>query len=167
MICAVSMHSGICFLMEILLALTIHELGHIAAIKILKGKLTQIIFSGVGINIKAEFCADNDNIERLFVALAGPFANLTAFFAFFAIDRNVSRLCMAFALYSLIPIEGFDGRDIIGAFFKFGDKAELFVVILYFSGLIALLSAMNMLNLMGLSVLLYLILLTLASDETA
>lgn len=161
------MHCGMRFLLEIAVALLVHELGHIAAIKICKGKFLQIKFSSTGIGVKAKLCADCDNTNKLFVAAMGPAANLSAFFAFYPYSRNIAKLCIALAVYSLIPLEGFDGGDILSAFFCLSRKAKAAIFFAYLIAMIAFLSLSNLMDFTFVLVFLYLILLLLIGDETA
>lgn len=166
LICIVSMFNEIDFVLKLYFALTLHELGHIAAIKICGGKISKIVFSAIGINIKAQLYGDINNSKRLFVAAAGPLANAAAFFVFAPYNSDISKICIAIALYSLIPLEGFDGGDILDIFINVTDYIKTAVFIIYTVAFIAILSVSNMLNFSVIVIILYIVLLSLISDES-
>lgn len=90
-------------------ACIIHELGHIAAIRLTGGCIREISLSLLGIKISADPAATRT--KGLFVLLSGPAANLISgwiclklgIFGFFA------RFSIAEGLFNLLPLSCLDG----------------------------------------------------------
>ena len=88
-------------------AVAIHELGHIAAMLMMKIKIRQIRLCCCGILIRGDCCSDL-KISRI-VAAAGPAANiLPAYFS----HGTFKYIMLLTGIFNLIPIFGTDGGDI-------------------------------------------------------
>lgn len=107
------------YTVAVLFCAAFHEAGHIAAIKLLRGRVTEFAFLPFGAEIKAEMHAGYK--EDMMVAIAGPAFNLMlcgisfAVFCFFKHPLIVFvGICSFFlAVLNLIPIRSFDGAKIL------------------------------------------------------
>ena len=108
----------------ILIAVFIHELGHIAAMRALNIGINALRLRIFGL----EICADiPKGRKEAFVMAAGPLANLLSvpLFLVFKNDFFVSLAACSFVLglFHLLPCEGFDGGSALKALF-FQKKRE-------------------------------------------
>ncbi|MBQ8403596.1 MAG: hypothetical protein IJX55_04120 [Clostridia bacterium] len=105
----------------------VHELAHLAAVKLCGGKTERVRITAFGISLG--FSAPKTYGEEAFVAAAGPLAS----FAFAALGHfcggafggEVLSFSLFLGLINLLPFEGFDGGRIIGASVSslFGERA--------------------------------------------
>ena len=91
------------------LACTIHELGHFAAIWKFKGRVRYVKFSVVGAEIRLNTALGY--IPEGIIALAGPGINLC--FALLSVHLDISYVFadanLALGCFNLLPIRGLDG----------------------------------------------------------
>ena len=95
----------------------LHELSHLAAMKIFKVRVSQIKFYGAGIKIS---CCNMRNLskgKKLAVYSAGCIANLLLCAALCFIDEMQSMLNLCIACFNLVPISYFDGGMMLSALF--------------------------------------------------
>ena len=90
-------------------AVILHELGHVAAMLILKVKIRQVRLSSCGVLIDSEYCADC--FKGAIIALAGPLVNIAVYSAVPFSDFGLVMLVTG--VFNLIPITGTDGGDIL------------------------------------------------------
>lgn len=86
-----------------------HELGHIAALQILGGKLRRVELTGFGIKMTA---VPMPGIFReLVVLLSGPLVNIGIWLALEITGKygDISRLSLLAGLYNLLPLPFLDG----------------------------------------------------------
>ena len=102
-----------------LLAVVCHEVGHLAAMKVLKCSPCSIKLSAAGILISgSSYCTAKENI---LVSLSGPFANIITFALFFALGKFtgvfylivISAVQLIVGLMNLLPIIGLDGGTVL------------------------------------------------------
>ena len=96
-------------LVNMLLAVTVHEMGHIIAIMLFGGKIKGVILGVGGLEIKS----DTRYVSALgecIIALSGIFANLLCFTAceIFFKRHDFGIFCLLFAVLNSVPVCGFD-----------------------------------------------------------
>lgn len=101
------------------IAVTLHELGHLMALYALNLPPKSITLSIIGVNIKQTYLFEKPIFETV-VAAAGPILNLlTSFFLVPFIDKAFSAaLCAAgivIGAFNLLPLSGLDGGDILNS----------------------------------------------------
>lgn len=97
-----------------LLAVILHELGHLAAMHTVKAKPKEFLLSLRGILIVSPTLPDAP--QRLWVAVAGPLSNALCGGLFFLFGCKVAAAVQwIVALYNLLPIRGLDGGSILEA----------------------------------------------------
>lgn len=102
-----------------LFAVVFHELGHLIAMKLTKCAPRSVKLSAAGILIcGSSYCTAKENI---FIAVAGPFANVVFSIGFYFLYRTFNvTLMLYFCLVQLLvgvlnvmPVKGLDGGTII------------------------------------------------------
>lgn len=91
----------------------LHELGHLAALKLTGGELRMVELSGIGIRITASPAAD---IKRgAAVLLSGPAVNLLmyALLSFSGNSGRLAELSLAAGLFNLLPFSSLDGGALL------------------------------------------------------
>ncbi|MBR6070779.1 MAG: hypothetical protein IKP78_09340 [Ruminococcus sp.] len=91
----------------------LHELGHIAALRLTGGELRRVELSFFGIRMVAAPAAD---IGRgAFVLLSGPAANLLLYAVLTALGvcGRTARLSLAAGLFNLLPFSSLDGGALL------------------------------------------------------
>lgn len=101
------------------IAVTLHELGHLMALYALNLPPKSITLSIIGVNIKQTYLFEKPIFETV-VAAAGPISNLlTSFFLVPFIDKAFpAALCAAgivIGAFNLLPLSGLDGGDILNS----------------------------------------------------
>ncbi len=150
-----------------LVAVVVHELGHIAAMLILKVEIRCLRLSCCGILIDGDCCSSFAN--SIIVALSGPIINIIFFTVMHKSSFGI--IMLVTAVFNLLPIIGTDGGDVlrIVIFRIFGyDKAKIaFSIISSFITLIIFACGVMLLTLYGnptlLASSLYFIIMTVAS----
>lgn len=103
-----------------LLAIIVHETGHVAAMMILKIRIKSITFCSTGVSI-AYTGEYTPYLHDIFAAIAGPLANIFVAFICCQIYKNTggefSGVFMAFniclAIFNLLPIKYLDGGKVM------------------------------------------------------
>lgn len=89
-------------------AAAIHEAGHWAAIRVVKGRIRLLRLSAVGAELQLE--GTMTYAQELICALAGPVVNLTTAFLAAKVGLEVfSGLNLALGAFNLLPISVLDG----------------------------------------------------------
>ncbi len=91
----------------------LHELGHIAALRLTGGELRRVELSFFGMRMVAAPAAD---IRRgALVLLSGPAANLAlyAVLTVFGVCGMTARLSLAAGLFNLLPLSALDGGALL------------------------------------------------------
>lgn len=94
-------------------AVLLHELGHIAAMKIMSVHIEIIRFKLGAINIVAD-CFGSKK-QSAAIALAGPIVNLSLSVLYFVCDGFLhifGAVNLVVGVFNLLPISGLDGNDI-------------------------------------------------------
>ena len=112
------------FIMPLLCAVILHEIGHLLCAKLLKIQIKSFEFSIFGGRIKTE--KEPSYIDELLFALGGPLAGIIGFaFTYkFALNNLDIPLCQAFlfpfsvislclSIFNLIPLTSLDGGRIL------------------------------------------------------
>ncbi|MCR5599200.1 MAG: hypothetical protein K6G33_00435 [Ruminococcus sp.] len=94
----------------------IHEVGHIAALRVVGGRLSGVEMSGVGIRMETAKRSLYSLRSSLFVLIAGPAANFIVYAIFGTRFGKFPMLNLAAALYNLLPYRSLDGGAIIALF---------------------------------------------------
>lgn len=95
------------------IACIIHEIGHIAAIRLTGGKVGRIDLSCFGIKMTAT--PPVSLRAGIIVQLSGPFANLLVFFIL-AAAKNIGYtavFCLAEGIFNLLPYKFLDGGAVL------------------------------------------------------
>ena len=101
-------------LFAIALAVLIHELGHIATMKIVGVAHRGVKSSFWGLGIDADF-SKRSYMSELLVMLSGSAANLI--FAFIEIlPDQCTYACLAYGIYNLLPAGFLDGGEVVRLF---------------------------------------------------
>lgn len=101
-------------LLAILLSIIIHEAGHLAAIRLCKIPVRNIMFSLTGAKIITSAMSNN---QELFCSAAGPFASFLMLL--FARYFPLLSICSLFhGVFNLLPIGSMDGARIMRSFFQ-------------------------------------------------
>lgn len=97
-----------------LLACAVHELGHIGAALLLKGKVSGLSLSVVGAELRFVYPRTLSYGEENFVALAGPAANLLLGAAAYGIKVYLPAiLSFGIGIFNLLPILPLDGGRVL------------------------------------------------------
>ena len=91
----------------------LHELGHIAALRLTGGELRRVELSFFGVRMVAAPAAD---IRRgALVLLSGPAANLAlyAVLTVFGVCGMTARLSLAAGMFNLLPLSSLDGGALL------------------------------------------------------
>lgn len=101
------------------IAVTLHELGHLMALYALNLPPKSITLSIIGVNIKQTYLFEKPIFETV-VAAAGPTANLLTSFLLvpFTNEAFPAALCAAgivIGAFNLLPLSGLDGGDILNS----------------------------------------------------
>ncbi len=153
--------SKICFLLYI--ALFIHEVGHIIAINISGARIKGFVLSSSGIRINCKNIAAT-RISTFFIASSGCLANIITALLFQS-NLIFFRISLIIAAYSLIPLNGFDGYDIINCFFEFSKPFKFVVQFLYYIILFAIIICFLSDNQMIISAFCYIVLLSVFCEN--
>ncbi len=101
---------GIKYISSILAAVILHEFGHIAAIYLLRGKISEITLRPFGAVIKR---SENNTsyFADFMIALAGPLANIISFLICLSVGilGTFAYSSIILALVNLIPAKPLDG----------------------------------------------------------
>ena len=119
-----------------ILAVFIHELGHIIYMCILHTPPDHITFTAFSIDISDKFSHTRNNTKNIFLALAGPLANFIATIIFYTLSiifNNTFYLPAAINLligcFNLLPIISLDGYQIVHTILstKFTPKTTCYI----------------------------------------
>lgn len=105
------------YISSIVLSVTVHELGHIAAIYLSHGKISEITIRPFGAVIKrAE--RGTSYFSDIFIALSGPLANIFSFILCmnFSFSEAFASASLILAIINLIPARPLDGYCAVKAF---------------------------------------------------
>ena len=104
----------------------LHELGHIAALKLTGGELRSVELSFCGIKMSAAPAADLKN--GAIVLLSGPAANIALYFVLRLCGYNgqTALLSLAAGIFNLLPYSFLDGGALIEMLAE-GTAHELFI----------------------------------------
>lgn len=134
-----------------LLAVVIHELGHLFIMSFVKAKPSEIELSLRGVLIVSPPIA---NVwQRLFIAIGGPAANiLFGVLLWFCGFKSVGAVQWIVAAYNLLLIRGLDGGDILEALLCLlgvGDKKWIVSVCSYLTAGLIIIIGINLLLING------------------
>ncbi len=92
----------------------LHEAGHAAALMLAGGRLSAILFSGLGIKMIPERNSLLTPAKEAFVLAAGPAVNLLTFavISIGAPGNNFAVLSLAAAIFNLLPYSFLDGGSL-------------------------------------------------------
>ena len=91
-----------------LLAVTVHETGHILAAKLCGMQIKSVTFGALGIHMAGE-TANVGDFRRAVVSLAGPFANLLSFLLLLPLPRAYSAVQLTLFAFHMLPAVPLDG----------------------------------------------------------
>lgn len=93
----------------------LHEAGHAAAVYLTGGRLSSLIFCGMGIKMIPERSKIFPLKSEILVLLAGPAVNLSAFVLFNSADSGnfFALLNLCAAVFNLMPYKLLDGGSVI------------------------------------------------------
>lgn len=89
----------------------LHELGHLAAMKLSRVSVNEICFHGGGIAIKPRLTPKTP-VQELLILSAGAAVNLTLCLIFFRF-KTLFYINLSLALFNLLPIGELDGAGIL------------------------------------------------------
>lgn len=101
---------------EILLAMFLHEIGHIITIYALGKRLTEIHMSISGIHISIKRNGIEKPMEELLISSAGIVMNVIFLILCFSSNPSISAANSAVAMYNILPAKGLDGGRILENF---------------------------------------------------
>ncbi len=112
-----------------LLAVFLHEAGHLIAMKLSNCAPKEIRLIPASVQIVKGFCTSNSN--EFLIALSGPFSNILIGGCFYFLYQSAaSDLCgifaavnFLFAIFNLLPSSGLDGGTVIRLIFSVKDPA--------------------------------------------
>ncbi|MBR5479575.1 MAG: M50 family metallopeptidase [Clostridia bacterium] len=97
-----------------LIAATVHELGHIVAIKLCKGKIDNIYLGSFGARIQMKLYPILSYKREIIIALAGPLAGaIFGLLSSFMGNYTIAGFSMILTLFNLIPALPLDGGSVI------------------------------------------------------
>ena len=97
----------------LLLAVTLHELGHILCAKILKIKISKLVLSPLGARLEIEDDVSYKN--EFLIALSGPALGLVGFFLASTLIKKIPSvssfafISLALSIFNLLPLASLDG----------------------------------------------------------
>lgn len=91
-----------------LLAVAVHETGHILAAKLCGMQIKSVTFGALGIHMAGETASVGD-FRRAVVSLAGPFANLLSFLLLLPLPRAYSAVQLTLFAFHVLPAVPLDG----------------------------------------------------------
>ncbi len=91
-----------------LLAVAVHETGHILAAKLCGMQIKSVTFGALGIHMAGETASVGD-FRRAVVSLAGPFANLFSFLLLLPLPRAYSAVQLTLFAFHVLPAVPLDG----------------------------------------------------------
>jgi len=97
------------WLLAILLAITVHELSHFLAVRVLGGKVYLVIIDVYGIKMVADSLSDT---KKVFAILSGPIIGFLPTFIG-ALFPELALCCWMLTVYNLLPFSGLDGGNIL------------------------------------------------------
>ena len=97
-----------------IVAATIHELGHIAALMIIDKKFSFPRLVSSGFRIKSH--SSLSYREEIFVCACGPLMNIVAFMFFISCMPEFAIINLATAISNLLPLPEYDGYKIVSDF---------------------------------------------------
>lgn len=93
-----------------LLACFVHELGHVAAARLIGGRVERLRLSAVGAELSFTYRTPLSYGRDSLVALAGPAANLLLGGVFFALRRHLpAAMSLGIGAFNLLPVLPLDG----------------------------------------------------------
>ena len=104
--------------MLLLLAVLLHECGHIVVLLFTGGKLKGVSFGLCGITLKAEYPPSYSS--KLMISLGGPLVGILVFLLFRNAGKTLalfSEINLWLSLFNLLPISFLDGGSAIDSFF--------------------------------------------------
>ncbi|MBP0989705.1 MAG: hypothetical protein J5874_00800 [Oscillospiraceae bacterium] len=111
----VLIYFGVSFAFRVLSAIMIHEIGHLAMLLLFGEAPRKITIGAFGVRIERRYEEALGSAREIAVYAAGPAANLIAalLWAVLAKDTKAALINVVLALYNLIPVGEFDGRNIL------------------------------------------------------
>ena len=91
-----------------LLAVAVHETGHILAAKLCGMQIKSVTFGALGIHMAGETASVGD-FRRAVVSLAGPFANLLSFLLLLPLPRAYPAVQLTLFAFHMLPAVPLDG----------------------------------------------------------
>ncbi len=91
------------------LSVMVHELGHIAAMLIMRVRLRNVRLSCCGVLIDGG--CNESFFKSVAIAMSGPLANIAIFL--FLSDSQLGSIMLMTGLFNLIPVIGTDGGDLL------------------------------------------------------
>lgn len=91
-----------------LLAVAVHETGHILAAKLCGMQIKSVTFGALGIHMAGETASVGD-FRRAVVSLAGPFANLLSFLLLLPLPSAYSAVQLTLFAFHVLPAVPLDG----------------------------------------------------------
>ncbi len=101
------------FLLSMVSALALHELGHLifACVLRLKIKKIRLVLTGAQMELEAPFISYK---QEFYLAFGGPFFSLLGFLLFFPLPFSI--ISLSFGTFNLIPVKTLDGGRMLYCF---------------------------------------------------
>ncbi len=90
-------------------AVIVHEIGHIAAMIVMKVRIREVRLACCGVLIDGAICFGG--MKSAVISIAGPIANLTVYL--FTPNSSFGLIMLITGVFNLIPIIGTDGGDLL------------------------------------------------------
>lgn len=98
------------------ICIALHELGHMATMRVLKIRIRGLTFYSGGIKLKSESLALRSTLSEIAVLAAGPFVNLILGAAGCLFESRIfTGINISLMLFNLLPLSALDGGRIIRA----------------------------------------------------
>ncbi len=107
------------------LAILIHEVGHLSLMIIFKYYPLGIEIKCFNIKIIEKFRYKNEFYKDILVTLAGPFFNILFFFLLFYINIKLALINLYIGLFNLLPAASLDGGQLLYLFLQKRFTAEI------------------------------------------